>query len=77
MPTKQASPTSKCPSYLGVKVDTAYKICSMRKYQANKRGGSRGKKLNDTHVQFLLEKVESRPDITLNELKEQLSLKGV
>ena len=27
--------------------------------------------------QFLLEKVESRPDITLNELKEQLSLKGV
>ena len=78
MPTKQASPTYKQMSQLfGVKVDTAYRICSMRKYQAKKRGGSRGKKLNDTHVQFLLEKVESRPDITLNELKEQLSLKGV
>ena len=38
----------------GVKVDTAYIICSMRKYQAKKRGGSRGKILNDTHVQFLL-----------------------
>ena len=57
----------------GIKVDTAYIICSMRKYQA--RGGSRSKKLNNTHIQFLLENVESRPDITLNELNEQLSLK--
>ena len=61
----------------GVKVDTAYRICIMGKYQAKKRGGSRGKKLNDTHFQFLIVKVESRPDITINELKEQLSLKGV
>ena len=61
----------------GVKVDTAYRICSLRKYQVKNRGGSRRKKLNDTHVHFLLEKVESRPDITLNELKEQLDLKGV
>ena len=43
----------------GVRVDTAYRICSLRKYQVKKRGGSRGKKLNDEHIQFLLEKIES------------------
>ena len=47
----------------GVKVDTADMICSKKKYQAKKRSGSRGKKLNDTHV-----KGESRPGITLNGL---------
>eukprot|EP00800_Vazella_pourtalesii_P021190 TRINITY_DN7757_c0_g1_i1.p1 TRINITY_DN7757_c0_g1~~TRINITY_DN7757_c0_g1_i1.p1 ORF type:complete len:103 (+),score=12.42 TRINITY_DN7757_c0_g1_i1:196-504(+) len=61
----------------GVKVDTAYRICSLRKYQMKKRGGSRGNNLNDEHIQFLLEKIESRPDITLNELKQQLNLNGV
>ena len=38
----------------GVKVDTAYRICSLRKYQVKNRGGSRGKKLNDTHIHFYL-----------------------
>ena len=61
----------------GVKVDTAYRIWSLRNYQLKKRGGSRGKKLNDEHIQFLLEKLETRPDITFNELKQQLKLKGV
>ena len=45
---KQMSPL------FGVKVDTAYRICSLRKYQVKNRGGSRGTKLNDTDIHFYL-----------------------
>ena len=36
----------------GVEVDTVYRICSFRKYQVNNRVGSRGNKINDTHIHF-------------------------
>ena len=62
----------------GVRVDTAYRICSLRKYEVKRRSGSRGKKMDDTHVQFLLENIESRPDITFTEMKQSLSInKGI
>ena len=50
----------------GVKADTAYRICSLRKYQIKPRGGSKGNKLNGEHIQFLLDKIERRPDLTLS-----------
>ena len=54
----------------GVKADTAYRICSLRKYQIKPRGGSKGKKLNGEHIQFLLDKIERRPVLTLSEMKD-------
>ena len=60
----------------GVKVDTAYRICSLRKYQVKNRGGSRGKKLNDTDIHFLLENVESRPDITAQRIEIATEFEG-
>ena len=60
----------------GVKADTAYRICSLRKYQIKPRGGSKGKKLNGEHIQFLLDKIERRPDLTLSEMKDMLFANG-
>ena len=56
----------------GVKKDTAYRICSLRQYNANPRGGTKGKKMDAESIAFILNKVELRPDITLLELKDAL-----
>ena len=52
----------------GVKRDTAYRICSTRKYTTKIRGGSRGKKMHEESLNFLLTMIETRPDITSEEI---------
>ena len=57
----------------GVKKDNAYRICSLKQYNANPRGGTKEKKMDVESIAFVLHKVELRPDITLLELKNALS----
>ena len=58
----------------GVKRDTAYRIRSNRQYFTKPRGGSRGKKRDEDSLNFLLILIETRPDITLEEMRNKLIL---
>ena len=56
----------------GIKRDTAYRICSGRKYTTKARGGSRGKKIDGESISLLIRTIEARSDATLNELRDVL-----
>ena len=58
----------------GVKKDTAYRICSLRKYDPKPRGGSKSRILDEDAIHYLMEKIEQRPDITLSEMQQMLQV---
>lgn len=55
-----------------VKKDTVYRICSFRQYTTKPRGGSKGRKINQETLGYLINLIESRADITLHEMKDAL-----
>ena len=58
----------------GVKKDTAYRICSLRKYDPKPRGGSKSRIISEESMQFLMGRIEQRPDITLREMQQMLQV---
>ena len=56
----------------GVKSDTAYRICGTRNYTTKVRGGSRGKEMHEESLNLLLIMIETRPDITLEEMRKKI-----
>ena len=54
----------------GVKKDTAYRICSLRKYYPKPRGGSKSRILDEDAIHYLMEKWSK--GIILSEMQQML-----